>query len=484
MADECSLRKARATFLRARKAAMNMDAAQLESCLHNINAFTDSLMHRQSLLEPMRRLSHDAQCCVSSLGKLLTTSSCITPSRSLSNKGRLLAVCELDYCFGSLVYTCVSTGSAACSLSDLLHVRTESSPLLGQSSEGRRVCNEFRQNHLANAPETHARIAQSVKGDSKPNMLLALHRAIWRESLLIAQSPAMSEGRLWSSPTGKRRSKRQKRSRKKESEGSRSDEPLCPGHMTQTWWDTIRRWPCHLLAYAVPNKEALSVLALLAPIVEIGAGTGLWISLLQARGVDAHAIDICPPEGHNGGKNKFHGQAQAFCNVRNGAENLLRSHANATLLLCYPPNDTTMGAQAIQEFEGSYVVHVGEFHGDTGGRKLEQKLVWSGQFALERVIHLPNFPNTHYHMTVWRRQNVIISPSSPPLCPFVCSSCGTSAKQLKRCAWCRAYAFCTADCCKAKQSEHSVEHASRLIFIKMESERDFNDSYQYRLVDM
>ena len=47
----------------------------------------------------------------------------------------------------------------------------------------------------------------------------------------------------------------------------------------------------HSIAFAVPNQQALDVLAKHAPLLELGAGTGYWASLLRGAGVDVLAYD-------------------------------------------------------------------------------------------------------------------------------------------------------------------------------------------------
>ena len=49
------------------------------------------------------------------------------------------------------------------------------------------------------------------------------------------------------------------------------------------------------MAFAVPSGAALDLIARHAPIVEMGAGTGFWVSLLRSRGLDATAFDVQPP---------------------------------------------------------------------------------------------------------------------------------------------------------------------------------------------
>ena len=61
--------------------------------------------------------------------------------------------------------------------------------------------------------------------------------------------------------------------------------------------------PLSLVAsFAMPNDTALAAIGACAPLIECGAGTGYWSSLLQSRGVDVLAYDSEPPsDSHNNG---------------------------------------------------------------------------------------------------------------------------------------------------------------------------------------
>ena len=48
-------------------------------------------------------------------------------------------------------------------------------------------------------------------------------------------------------------------------------------------------------SWAIPNNDALNVLAAHAPLIELAAGTGYWAHLLKQRGVDILAFDNDPP---------------------------------------------------------------------------------------------------------------------------------------------------------------------------------------------
>ena len=94
-------------------------------------------------------------------------------------------------------------------------------------------------------------------------------------------------------------------------------------------------------AHAIPDEDALETLAELAPLVELGAGTGYWAWLLRARGVDILAFDACPPidAGHN---NLYHRSADTvgtcWTTVLPGGPELAAAFPERTLFFCWPPD--------------------------------------------------------------------------------------------------------------------------------------------------
>ena len=48
----------------------------------------------------------------------------------------------------------------------------------------------------------------------------------------------------------------------------------------ERWRDHQREWACRLYAYATPDNATLNFLMKHGPLVEVGAGTGYWASLL------------------------------------------------------------------------------------------------------------------------------------------------------------------------------------------------------------
>src|SRR5579883_3024053 len=83
-------------------------------------------------------------------------------------------------------------------------------------------------------------------------------------------------------------------------------------------------------SWAVPTEEALKTIAKCAPIVEIGAGSGYWASLLRARGVAVTAYDANPMEK---GGSVFTQTGESWTNVLQADESAVSKHSDCALLL-------------------------------------------------------------------------------------------------------------------------------------------------------
>ena len=256
-----------------------------------------------------------------------------------------------------------------------------------------------------------AELSGSADGKSAPNELLAL----WRERCLEAIDLLLAGGVGASSaydgvlPPGA-------------PSAADKDPPAPP--MVKRWRKMDRQWPCWSMAFAVPSGAALDLIARHAPIVEMGAGTGFWVSLLRSRGLDATAFDVQPPRrpddrtAHRVGgmeaskSNEFHGGCPAFVDVLKGSPSTLssprwRDHA---LLLCYPPPAHPMAMQSLTQFSGSTLIHVGEWRGDTAEPRFEEAL--SVGWALVERMPLPCWGDTMEDLTV--RESLLKHASKPP----------------------------------------------------------------------
>merc|ERR1719161_1866234 len=221
--------------------------------------------------------------------------------------------------------------------------------------------------------------------------------------------------------------------------------------LLEKWRDSCRVWACTLYAFAVPNPDALDTLAALGPVVEVGAGTGYWARLLQQRGVDVVALDRDPPapKPQGGRRNEWHGHAPPWTRVQPGGPADLAAHSGRTLLLVYPPPGSPFAEECLQSFGGDRVAHVGEWWGETGSHAFQRRL--SRDYELERSVPLPNFGDTAYGLTVWRRRPAAAAgdvgageeggraPAPEPL--LRCAGCRAFNVPLRRCRYTRSVCF-------------------------------------------
>lgn len=102
-------------------------------------------------------------------------------------------------------------------------------------------------------------------------------------------------------------------------------------------------------SWAVLDRAALAAIVAASPggIVEIGAGMGYNAALLAEMGADVVAYDAVPC-------------SDRWFNVELGGPEVLAWHPDRTLLLCWPPYNTSMAADCLARYRGNTVVYVGE----------------------------------------------------------------------------------------------------------------------------
>lgn len=157
-------------------------------------------------------------------------------------------------------------------------------------------------------------------------------------------------------------------------------------------------------AWAIPNEKALRILSNFSPLVEVGAGKGYWASLLRDRGVDILAYDIHVHASDN------------FTKVLKGGPKKLLEEAckGRNLFLCYPDENSSLAQRCLENFDGEYIIHVGELI-ISGGTKCCSRAPWgrtsSGEFQLSLseefhcllMVKLPRFPFANDYLSVWKR---------------------------------------------------------------------------------
>lgn len=184
-----------------------------------------------------------------------------------------------------------------------------------------------------------------------------------------------------------------------------------------------------IYAWAIPCDRALDALAHVAQpagVVEIGAGTGLWASLLRARGVRVQAYDAAPlePEARPNWQHALQRDARwcmppPFTRVDEGDAGAAAGVRCSALMLCWPPCEVdetapahvrSMAADAIAAFDGAHVALVVDSPWVDGGNAGSQaagpsalQALHAGGFARAEAIPLPSWPSVPAELQIWSR---------------------------------------------------------------------------------
>lgn len=178
-------------------------------------------------------------------------------------------------------------------------------------------------------------------------------------------------------------------------------------------WDEIEKKSQELsnqFAWAVPDEKALKIIEYFSPLIEIGAGKGYWARLLQNRGVDILPFD------------KFVGEMDStWTDVKAGdPSSILKPIAkDRNLFLCYPDEAESIAAVCLENFQGEYIVHVGEMiftgtlmgtpvapFGRTSSADFQVSLAESFHCVL--IVQLSNnFPISSDCLSVWKRTKFV-----------------------------------------------------------------------------
>ena len=161
--------------------------------------------------------------------------------------------------------------------------------------------------------------------------------------------------------------------------------------------------------YAIPNVEAIEALLMLSPLVEIGAGRGYWASLITEAGGEVHAYDshVNADGWKPYSKDKDFGRVPLFHPVAHGNEHAAELHSSETLLLIWPPYDTSMATDCLRihrEHGGSRLAYIGEgWGGCTGNEEFHQDL--EELYTHEKTIYLPQWNGMHDNLFIWELKN-------------------------------------------------------------------------------
>ena len=183
-------------------------------------------------------------------------------------------------------------------------------------------------------------------------------------------------------------------------------------------------------ACSTPTEAALRALAALGPLLEVGGGSGYWASLLRARGADVKCFNSAAWEpaynAGEAGEDGHCGRADAgvFGDVLPGGPEVIREHADRTLVLMWPDHrgKGSFGVKCLEEYEGETLVLVGEWRGRTFGAYAaglddhgqsfspEFQAQVAGAYDEQEVYRLPNWPLFLDCVMVYKRKSAGAEP--------------------------------------------------------------------------
>ena len=167
--------------------------------------------------------------------------------------------------------------------------------------------------------------------------------------------------------------------------------------------------------FAIPSDEALDAIERYSPdgVVELGAGTGYWASLLHRRGVDVVAFDLEPPPSP---QNAWFAGSRPWHPVHRGDHDRVREHAGRTLLLVWPTKNEIWAAAALDAYReagGQCVVFVGEGPGGRTGDATFHALLGAVSSCLQCEYGAMAEPCICGVEPRWRRTATIALPQWP-----------------------------------------------------------------------
>jgi hypothetical protein len=128
---------------------------------------------------------------------------------------------------------------------------------------------------------------------------------------------------------------------------------------------TVRHSLTHKYSWSLPNEEALATVAEQGKVLEAGAGSGYWASLVKAMGGDIVAFDR---HGTNVQANRFHSTATtAWTDILTGKEERVKDFPDRTLFMSWPPDGEPFAYNVLNHYRGNRMLFVGEGRGGITG---------------------------------------------------------------------------------------------------------------------
>lgn len=201
-----------------------------------------------------------------------------------------------------------------------------------------------------------------------------------------------------------------------------------------------------LFSWGVPTSDALNFVQLAVDqenMLEVGAGTGYWASLLRQQNVYIIPTDVHPC--HVQGTNGFHclhsGNVPPFCRVLKGRPAILRKLVDFRyLFICWPPREqdfwlpslefTNMAFNALKYFRGETLLFVGE--GFSQFQRVKYRSCCSAAAHHRCSTAGPAF--NHTVLADWRNKGQAVTPKWPGAADTLTLWENTQARKDTRCS--------------------------------------------------
>lgn len=163
----------------------------------------------------------------------------------------------------------------------------------------------------------------------------------------------------------------------------------------------------HLYSYAIPNRAALDAIARHSPkgVVEICAGNGYWLYLMRNAGISGRSLEPFPVQGSS--NPYWRGWPaelrRTWAPVDTADESGLRpDDHDRTLLLIWPPENRSVGNDALLAYQGDTVCYIGEWRAMTGNLEFHNALrvLW----ALVETVRIPTFFGFFDQLLIFKRR--------------------------------------------------------------------------------
>lgn len=147
------------------------------------------------------------------------------------------------------------------------------------------------------------------------------------------------------------------------------------------------------ISYAIPCNEAIECLVSLSPIVEIGAGTGYWASLIAKAGGDIICYDDYSLSAIEHGK---------YYKVNMGDPEAVKLHSDRTLFLCWTQYDTNMAYQSLFHYTGHSLCLISEGYGGCCGNDAFFENLEENWKQVNRI-EIPQWSGIHDYLAIYKR---------------------------------------------------------------------------------